>query len=122
DDHIAKSALSAPPSEPDPADEPVADPEGFHGPTSIDLRERGIGSVIFSVGFDGDFSYLKVPTLDPTGRPLHTDGRSATDGVWFAGLVWMRLRRSGITPGASGDSAFFLDQIRASLAGARTAA
>jgi putative flavoprotein involved in K+ transport len=111
DDHIARAGIVAPAGEPDPADEPVADPSRYAGPTELDLRDRGIGSVIFSTGFGGDFSWLRVPTLDDHGAPTQTEGRSAVDGVWFVGLVWMRKRRSGIICGAPDDSAFVVDQI-----------
>jgi len=111
DDHIARSGISAPPSEPDPADEPVPDPSRYRGPTELDLRDRGIGSVIFSTGFRGDFSWLQVAAVDDDSGPVHTEGRSPVDGVWFVGLVWMRKRRSGIVCGAPDDSAFVVGQI-----------
>jgi hypothetical protein len=35
----------------------------------------------------------------------HSEGRCVVDGVWFVGLLWMRMRRSGIILGAMDDSA-----------------
>jgi putative flavoprotein involved in K+ transport len=112
DDHIARSGVSAPPGEPDPADEPVADPSRYASPTELDLRDRRIGSLIFSTGFNGDFSWLRVPVLDQFGAPVHTEGRSSVDGVSFVGLVWMRKRRSGIICGAPDDSGFVVGGVR----------
>jgi len=54
DDHIARSGISAPASEADPADEPVADPDAFSGPNELDLSTRRITTVIFTTGFDAD--------------------------------------------------------------------
>jgi putative flavoprotein involved in K+ transport len=112
DDHIARSGISAPPSEPDPADEPVADPSRYAGPTEVDVRDRGIGTVIFSTGFTGDFSWLRVPALDARGQPVHTEGRSPVEGVRFSGLPWMRVRKSAIICGASADSGSFARFMR----------
>jgi len=111
DEHIARTGVSAAPNEPDPADAPVADPSRYVGPAELDLAERGIRSVIFSTGFGGDLSWLRVPVLDERGAPVHVEGRAPVDGVWFVGLPWQRVRRSGIISGAGDDSAFVVDQI-----------
>ena len=111
DDHIARSGADAPASEADPADAPVGDPSRYGGPTTLDLADRGIRSVIFSVGFGGDLSWLRVPALDQRGAPVHAEGRAPVDGVWFVGVPWMRTRKSGILWGAAEDSAHVVDQI-----------
>lgn len=116
DEHIERSGTSGPPTEPDSADVPVADPSRYVGPTELDLRERGIRSAIFSTGFGGDLSWLRLPVLDERGAPVHVDGRAPVDGVWFVGLPWMRVRRSGIVLGAADDSAFVIDQISRRMA------
>ena len=115
DDHITQAGINALASDPDPGDEPVADPLRFAGPTELDLRDRGIGTVIFSTGFGGDFSWLHLPVFDERGEPLHVEGRSPVDGVWFTGLTWMRLRRSGIVFGAPEDSSAVAGQVEARL-------
>ena len=46
---------------PDPADEVDQDLLAYQAPTELDLAEHGISTVIWSTGFTGDFSYLKVP-------------------------------------------------------------
>jgi putative flavoprotein involved in K+ transport len=111
DTHIARRGIDAPPSEPDPADEPVADPARFSGPPELDLAERGITSVVFSTGFTADFSWLRLPVTDDHGAPLHVEGRSPVPGVWFLGLPWMRTRKSGIIWGAVEDSRTIVDEV-----------
>lgn len=118
DKHLEKTGIAAPPSGPDPADEPVADPARYAGPTELDPRDRGISSVIFSTGFGGDFSWLRVPTLDAQGAPVHVEGRSPVHGIWFIGLTWLRHRASAMIDGAEDDSAFVIDGIARQL-GAR---
>lgn len=115
DRHIGERGITADPFEPDPADEPVADPARLAGPRELDLRKRGIGTVIVATGFHGDFSYLRLPVLDERGVPLHVEGRSPVDGLWFVGLPWLRFRGSGVIYLAAEDSAMIAEQVTARL-------
>ena len=112
DDYIARSGIAAPASEPDPADEP-ADAESFHAPTELDLADRGIHAVVFSTGFGTDYSWLRVPVVGLDGSIAHREGRTAVDGVYFVGLLWMRVRRSAIIAGAMDDSAHVAAEVAA---------
>ena len=105
DDYIARSGLDAPASDPDPADEP-ADAESFRAPSELDLADRGVRAVVFSTGFGTDYSWLRLPIVGTDGSVAHREGRTAVDGVWFVGLLWMRMRRSAIIAGAMDDSAY----------------
>ena len=119
DEHIARRGIVAPPSDPDPADEAVADPSTFTTPSELDLAECGTTSVVFSTGFEADFSWLRLPVIDDRGAPIHTEGRSAVPGLWFLGFPWLRTRKSGIIWGASEDSAAIVDQVVARTGVAR---
>ena len=112
DEYIARRGIDAPPSEPDPADEP-ADAESFHAPTELDLADRGVRAVVFSTGFGADYSWLRLPIIAADGSVAHREGRAAVDGVWFVGLLWMRTRRSAIIAGAMDDSAHIAAQVTA---------
>ena len=49
DSYIAREGITAPPAEPDPADDP---PPGLDdGPAELDLRRDGVGAVVFATGF-----------------------------------------------------------------------
>lgn len=113
DEHIERRRIAAPPSDPDPADEPVVDPASLRSPAELDLADRGIRSVVFSTGFTADYSWLHLPVLDDRGAPIHTDGRSPVDGLWFLGMPWLRTRKSGIIWGANEDSRAIVDQVAA---------
>ena len=117
DDHVARRAIAAPESEPDPADEP-ATPESFRSPTELDLVDRRVRSVIFSTGFRADYSWLRLPVLRGDGSVMHEQGRAPVDGLWFVGLLWMRMRKSGIIFGAMDDSAHVAAQVAARRAAA----
>jgi putative flavoprotein involved in K+ transport len=111
DDHIARSGIAAPPSEPDPADA-AHDPARFDPSSDLDLADRGITTVIFTTGFSADLSWLRVPgALDGHGAPIHDEGRARVDGLWFLGWGWLRRRKSGIIWGAAEDSAHVVDQL-----------
>jgi putative flavoprotein involved in K+ transport len=111
DEHIARSAIDAPPSDPDPADAPVVDVAAYASPSEIDLTDRGIRTVIFTTGFSADLSWLHLPALDDRGAPLHEEGRSPVEGLWFLGRTWLRTRKSGIIWGAGDDSAHVVGEI-----------
>ena len=117
DEHVARRGIAAPPSEPDPADEPVADPSTFTTPSELDLTEHGITAIVFSTGFTADFSWLHLPVIDDRGAPIHVEGRSPVPGLWFLGFPWLRTRKSGIIWGAVEDSAFVVEQVVARTAG-----
>ena len=110
DEYIARRGIAAPPSEPDPADAP-AEAGNFQAPTELDLMDRGVGTVIFSTGFGADYSWLRLPNVVADGSIAHQEGRGALDGVWFVGLLWMRMRSSGIILGAMADSAHIAAQV-----------
>jgi len=110
DEYLIRAGISAPPSDDDPADDPAPAARAV-SPSELDLRDRGITSVIFSVGFETDRSWLQVPAFGADGDVVHDGGRSRVPGLWFVGLLWMRHRRSGIIPGALHDSAHIADQI-----------
>ncbi|HEY9324973.1 MAG TPA: NAD(P)/FAD-dependent oxidoreductase [Candidatus Limnocylindria bacterium] len=112
DDYIARSGIEAPASERDPADE-LAEAESFHAPTELDLADRGIRAVVFSTGFGTDYSWLRLPVVGPDGSIAHREGRAAVDGIYFVGLLWMRVRRSAIIAGAMDDSAHVAAQVAA---------
>ena len=117
DDHVARFGAVAPPSEPDPADE-AAKPDDFRSPTELDLADRGVRSVIFTTGFRADFSWLRLPVVGTDGSVTHEQGRAPVDGLWFVGLLWMRMRKSGIILGAMDDSAHVAAEVAARVAAA----
>jgi putative flavoprotein involved in K+ transport len=108
---IREAGRTPPPLEPDPADEPHPDPMSVHGPATLDLEERGISTVIWATGFDPDFSFLRVATLDERGGAIHDRGASPVPGLHFIGLRWMTKRNSALISGADPDAAALAERI-----------
>lgn len=111
DDYILKNQISAPAPEEDSADVPDSNASCASSLTSLDLKGHNITSIIWTTGFNGDFSYLKVPAFDENGNPKHTGGISDFKGLYFLGLPWLRMRKSSMIFGIIDDAAFIADAV-----------
>ncbi len=89
------------------------DPECVLNPISkLDIVRDGIGTIIWSTGYDLDFGWLKgVRAVDEQGRPVHRRGISAEPGVYFLGLPWQTRRGSSFIWGVWHDAKYVADHI-----------
>jgi putative flavoprotein involved in K+ transport len=79
----------------------------------LDLAARGITTVIWSVGFVGDYRWLRVPgATDAAGQPAQSRCLSVP-GVYFAGLDTLEALKSGTVMVAAGESRRIADHIAA---------
>jgi putative flavoprotein involved in K+ transport len=111
DEFVLKSGLPAPLAEEDINDRPDITAACASSITSLDLKESNITSIIWTTGFTGDFSYLKLPVFSENGRLKYSDGVSDIEGLYFLGLPWLRKRKSGIISGIREDSEFVAEQL-----------
>ena len=105
DAYVARYGIRAPAPEADPADAPWTDCWSLPQPARLDLRQAGIRSVVWSTGFSGDFSWLRLPVLDGFGQPMQESGIGAVPGIYFVGFPWLSKRKSGIIWGVEEDAA-----------------
>jgi len=115
DDYIRQSGLDAPNAEPAPAE--TADWD-FARPAidTLDLEKSGIGTIVWSAGFRGNFEWLKLPAaLDAAGQPVLDDGRAQAPGLYFAGLDFGVTRKSGTILAIDEETRTIADTIAASL-------
>lgn len=110
-EYIQKFQLNAPLPEEDPADEPDIAATSASNLTSLNLTENNITSIIWTTGFTGDFTFLKMPVFNGTGILKHHEGISDTEGLYFLGFPWLRKRKSGIILGIIEDSEFLAEKI-----------
>ena len=115
DGYLARQGSTPPPLEPDPADEPCVDPEALAGPGTIDAGS--VGAVVWTTGFEGDFSWVHLPISDERGRAIHRDGIAPVPGVFFVGLPWLRTRSSGVLPGVGPDAIVIAAAVAEHLGG-----
>jgi putative flavoprotein involved in K+ transport len=111
DDYIEQASIKAPAATDDPAE---VIPAKIPSPpiNSLDLKDSGVGTIIWCTGFDGDFSWLKVPgAIGDDGQPRHLDGIGAASGLYFPGLDFASTRKSGTVLAAAEESARMVPHI-----------
>lgn len=82
-----------------------SDPDCLTNPTlDIDLGAEGITTIIWATGYRQDFDWLQVDSFDAKGAPLHKQGVSAVEGVYFLGLPWLSMRGSSFIWGVYVDA------------------
>jgi putative flavoprotein involved in K+ transport len=111
DEYILKSNLDAPFPEVDIDDYPDEEALCASHITSIGLKENKITTIIWTTGFGGDFSYLRLPAFHPDGSLKHSDGVSDIEGLYFLGFPWLRKRKSGIIYGIREDAEFIFEKL-----------
>jgi putative flavoprotein involved in K+ transport len=80
-------------------------------PTSLDLRAAGIASVIWSVGFAADYSWLRASVFDGEGHICHNRGVTAIPGLYVLGLPWLHTWGSGRFASVGRDAEYLHGQI-----------
>jgi putative flavoprotein involved in K+ transport len=95
DAYIARACIAAPAATDDPA-EVVAAQLPSPPITSLDLEARDVRTIIWCTGFEGDFSWLKVPgAVRADQQPNHMGGIGVAGGLYFPGLDFASTRKSG---------------------------
>ena len=83
--------------------------------TALNLREAGITSVVWCIGFQPDFRWLDAPVFNGRGLPGHVRGVTAVPGLYFIGLPWLHTWGSGRFSGVARDALYLAEQIEARL-------
>ncbi|MBC7904291.1 MAG: NAD(P)-binding domain-containing protein [Gemmatimonadaceae bacterium] len=111
DDFIGKAGIETPLHIEEHAD--IADTHAscVNDAASISISENEISSVIFATGFSGSFDFLRLPVLDAEGNPIHAEGVSPVDGLYFLGLPWLINRGSGLIRGTANDSGVITEKV-----------
>ncbi|HEX5149958.1 MAG TPA: NAD(P)/FAD-dependent oxidoreductase [Parafilimonas sp.] len=112
DGFIEQKGLIVPPPAKDKAD--VPDPGGLCASsfTELNLKESNITTIIWTTGFCGNFSYIKLPVFGENGNPKHKNGISEVDGLYFLGFGWLRSRKSFLIHGLTEDAGFIFEKVR----------
>ncbi|MCB8875714.1 MSMEG_0569 family flavin-dependent oxidoreductase [Acidisoma silvae] len=80
---------------------------------SLDLKDAGITSIVWCIGFRANFRWIDVPVFDGRGMPGHKRGVTAQPGLYFLGLPWMHTWGSGRFSGVARDAGFLAERIAA---------
>jgi putative flavoprotein involved in K+ transport len=90
---------------------PVWQPE--NEARELDYTHAGIRSVIWSMGYRTDYSWIEVPVFDGKGYPSHERGVTSFPGVYFLGLPWQYTWGSGRFSGVARDARFLAERVAA---------
>jgi putative flavoprotein involved in K+ transport len=79
--------------------------------TELDLEAAGIGTLIWALGYQFDFSWVHLPVFDNDGFPIHQGGVTAFPGLYFQGLLWQQTKKSGSFFGFDEDAAYIAARL-----------
>lgn len=81
--------------------------------TTLDLHAAGITTIIWALGYNFDFSMVKLPVFDPIGFPIQNRGVTKYPGLTFMGLPWLYKYKSGHLLGMGEDAEYIASVISA---------
>lgn len=79
--------------------------------SELDLQTAGITTVIWAMGYQFDFSLVKLPVLDGDGFPIQNRGVTNYPGLFFVGLPWLYKYKSGHLIGVGDDAKYIAEDI-----------
>jgi putative flavoprotein involved in K+ transport len=94
-----------------PGQDPAPRPAPVPNRPTASLRRAGIASVIWATGYDFDYDWLRVPSIDRKSEPVQGRGVSPVEGLYFLGLHWMHTFKSGTFLGIGDDAAYVADHL-----------
>ena len=106
DKYLAAQGIAAPVEVPY---QPVWQP----GPAQLQLEiaAAGIRSVVWSIGYRSDYSWIDFSIFDGKGYPRHERGVTPVPGLYFLGLPWQYTWGSGRFSGVARDAAHLAGHI-----------
>jgi putative flavoprotein involved in K+ transport len=109
DAHIDAAGLGAEVLDPEP--QQTLRVTGTAG--SVDLRARGITSVVWATGHRRSYPWLHVPVLDAAGEIRQRRGVTPIPGLYVLGQRFQHFRSSNFIDGVGRDAAFVADHLAA---------
>ena len=71
---------------------------------TVDLKQAGIGTVIWATGYALDFGWIDLPVFGVNGTPKHRLGVTDVPGLYFLGLSWLSKLSSAFLFGVGEDA------------------
>jgi putative flavoprotein involved in K+ transport len=107
DDYIAKNGIEAP-EETLPVLRDAYDEVEI---LSLDLRSAGISTVIWALGYTFNFNFVHMSVFDSDGFPVTDHNASRYPGLYFVGIPFVTMQKSGLLVGVGEDAAFIAQSI-----------
>jgi putative flavoprotein involved in K+ transport len=99
DKHIEDEGIDAPT---EARYEPVWQP-GVQ-PCELNVAASGVRSIVWCVGFDSDYRWVRAPIFDGRGSVCHERGETGVPGLYVVGLPWLYTWGSGRFSGVARDA------------------
>jgi putative flavoprotein involved in K+ transport len=112
DDYVTKNGLEVPEEEQSKVSPNI--PKEISNPVSrLNLKDAGVGAIVWASGFRYEFDWVKLPLFDDGGEPMHRRGVTQFPGIYFLGLRWLYKRKSSflLRAGPAEDAAYLAEQI-----------
>ncbi len=106
DRYIETAGIEAPIESPY---QPVWQPESPE--LNLDLAAANIRAVIWSTGFQTDFSWIDLPVFNGSGYPHYDRGITNLAGCYFIGLPWLYTWGSARFSGVARDANYIAEHI-----------
>lgn len=107
DQFIQRNGISAPP-ETLPKHQDGYEVEEI---TELDLKAANTNTIIWAMGYDFDYSLVKLPVTDKDGYPIQQRGVTSYPGLYFIGLSWLHKRKSPLLMGVGEDADYIASHI-----------
>ena len=106
DEYITKRGIDAPENDLEPVEwQPTPEP------TTLNLRQAGISTVIYGTGFHFDFGWIDFPVLDERGYPRYERGVTEVPGLYFVGFHWLHTWGSGLFHRVGRDAEYVVNHL-----------
>jgi putative flavoprotein involved in K+ transport len=109
DEHIATSGLER---EVDPSERPATLP-AIDQVRELDLRDAGIGTVVWATGYRRTYPWLQIPVLDAAGEIVQRRGATPVPGLFVLGQRFQHRRDSNFIDGVGADAQHLAAEIGA---------
>jgi putative flavoprotein involved in K+ transport len=107
DRYIEKNGINAP----EEVLPKYQDGYGVEEITELDLKAAGLNTIIWAMGYDFDYSLVKLPVTDKDGYPIHQRGVTQFPGLYFIGLSWLYKHKSPLLLGVGEDADYIASHI-----------
>jgi putative flavoprotein involved in K+ transport len=88
-------------------------------PDALDLRARGISTILWATGYRRRYPWLPRAALDAQGEIRHHHGIGELAGLYVVGLRFQRHRDSNFIGGVGRDAQFIVDHLTGATAAAK---
>jgi len=107
DSYIEKNGLDAPPEILPQLREGYAVDEV----RELNLKAANITSIIWATGYRFDFNLVQLPIFDEDGYPIQQRGVTPQPDLYFVGLPWLDMMKSGLLMGVGAHAEYIADQV-----------